>query len=345
MHHPSRAQSVRHHRRPQSEHHPTSLNRRTTPPGFNTGTHRLNTSQAFRKRSASILQEQHDKLACMILKSGASLPSRLLDATLELIWPTRCVGCEQPDVLLCADCEEALPHIDFNKACPRCGAPFGSIICTECYSRLGPVPFSFAATRCAFSFEGTAGRLVVVYKDQGERRLAVLLAGYLSSALPPEWIQWADALTFIPADAHALRRRGFDHMEQIAVHVADMTGLSLVRLLGKNQAEDQRSLGRHARHENLSEAFYVQALGFPPSRDPCKKLWPRPSWHRHYVESSSSCDLPEGVLQTAQVSCVPEKLLIIDDVFTTGATLNAASMALISAGAREVRAATVARVW
>ena len=42
---------------------------------------------------------------------------------------------------------------------------------------------------------------------------------------------------------------------------------------------------------------------------------------------------------------VPERVVLCDDVFTTGATLDAAAAALLSAGADAVRVAAVARAW
>ena len=50
----------------------------------------------------------------------------------EALWPTRCVGCDQPGTLLCDRCRAELPWIEQRLACPVCGAPFGFLTCTEC---------------------------------------------------------------------------------------------------------------------------------------------------------------------------------------------------------------------
>ena len=234
-------------------------------------------------------------------------PPGLLDGLLELVWLTRCVACEKPGSLLCEDCASNLPYIDPATACPRCGAPFGSVICTECYSRTGPVPLSFSAAVCALSYNETVARLIRGYKDLGERRLAPLLAQVLAATAPKSWLTWADAFTYIPAGCSALRKRGFDHMEAIALQVASLIGLPVLSLLEKPEATDQRVLGRVQRYQNLTGAFRVQLA--------------------------------------MQGACFPEKIIMLDDVLTTGATLDAASSALLAAGAREVRVATIARVW
>jgi ComF family protein len=224
---------------------------------------------------------------------------------LELLWPTRCACCERLGDLLCDSCLDALPRIDFALACPRCGAPFGRLVCTECSPAYEPIIYSFAQARCALEFTEATRRLIVAYKDGGERRLAVVLASLIAQAIPLEWRLWADAFTWIPADGEAVRRRGFDHMELIAHVLAARTGLRQVALLEKRARFDQRRLGRTERKRNMETVFAVREGG-----------------------PASSANL-----------------ILIDDVFTTGASLDAATRVLREAGFGEIRVATVARVW
>jgi predicted amidophosphoribosyltransferase len=133
-----------------------------------------------------------------------------------------------------------------------------------------------------------------------------VLAQLLADVVSAEWRRWMDAFTWIPADSSALRRRGFDHMELIARALVEQTGLPAMPLLIKRERSDQRQLNRAERKDNMATVFSVN--GFTPASAP-----------RH--------------------------ILLIDDVFTTGATLDAATRALLTAGIGEVRVATVARVW
>jgi ComF family protein len=228
---------------------------------------------------------------------------------LELIWPTRCAGCERLGLLLCDECQEALPRIDQNHACPRCGAPAGCLVCTECtpiYERAG---FAFHQACCALEFSELTRRIIIAYKDGGERRLAPVLAQIIASVIPLEWRLWADVFTWIPADPQAFQRRGFDHMELIARSFAAQSGLRAAPLLVRRRRLDQRRLNRKQRKDNMSQVFFTKhqaplSLGYPLRR-----------------------------------------VILIDDVFTTGATLDAAARTLLSAGIREVRVVTVARVW
>jgi predicted amidophosphoribosyltransferase len=240
------------------------------------------------------------------------------NAALELIWPTRCAGCEKLGALLCETCTDELPFITQELACPRCGAPAGLLVCTECAPVYGRQDFAFSQARCAVEFSTLTKRLIVAYKDKGDRRLAFVLALILAHAIPLEWRRWADAISWIPADEQALRRRGFDHMALIAHALAEHTGLRATPTLVKQVQADQRVLSRAQRSSNMTKGFSVIE---PHQENP-------PALIRPHIPL--------------------EHLILIDDVFTTGATLDAAARMLLRAkgrGIREVRVATISRVW
>ena len=241
---------------------------------------------------------------------AASALRFMRDAAEETLWPTRCVGCGRPETLLCDECRLSLPWISQRDACPVCGAPYGATLCTECKG-----DWRVRTTICAMSFEGTAARLVRIYKDQHETRLARIMAAAIATALDeaegcvlpdgeprfdPDDI---DAICFVPATPDALRMRGFDHMELVAKHLTYELGLPLADVLVKDSVKDQRDLGREARRENL-----------------------------------------EGTVEAIE-DVSDMHLLLVDDVVTTGASIEASAEALLRRGARAVTAAAFARVW
>lgn len=110
----------------------------------------------------------------------------------------------------------------------------------------------------------------------------------------------------VPVPLHWIRRaaRGFDQAERIAVPLAERLGLPVERSLARRRpTRAQARLGRAARRDNLAGAFRVGRAARIAGR----------------------------------------RILLVDDVATTGATLKAAAGALLAAGADEVRAVTVAR--
>ena len=309
-----------------------------------------------------------EKMAAMAGRARA-LAGEVGHGLLELAWPTRCVFCDLPGALLCEDCRAELPFIDQRDACPACGAPYGRVACTECWTRDGPVDHPFAEAVCAAEFDGVAARLAVVYKDQGEQRLSDVIAELIAEAVEERWgsgecgercgceeldgnaggsaaigctgneaengcndgdpeyeqadgstgcrhiggtddgnagnIWIPEAIVPIPATRQAIRRRGFDHILPVAEALGERWGLPVADILAKADAADQRELGRVGRIENMGGAFSLRDFA----------------------------------------TRIPRSILLVDDVFTTGATLSAASDLLLDVGAEEVRVAALCRVW
>ena len=218
----------------------------------------------------------------------------------ETLWPTRCALCDTPGKLLCPRCARSLEFIDYYRACPRCGSPWGSLQCDRCNPvterELADV---FPCVSC-FRYEGGAALLIKTYKDKGEQRLADVLARFLADMVDPAWKDWAQAVSYIPATTRARRRRGFDHMALVAQGFSLMTGLPCAQTLEECTAADQRTLSRRERIANMQGRF--QAIGAP--------------------------DL--------------ERVLLLDDVITTGATLSSAQCALERSHCA-TRIATIAR--
>ena len=237
----------------------------------------------------------------------------LAEAALELLWPTRCAGCDQPGELLCEECRASLPWVDQRFACPVCGAPFGWLTCTECDGA-----WESRATVCALDFAGAGGvaRLVAcALTDAHELRLAPVMAAAMATSLdeaaallapdgaPRADLAATDAICFVPATAKAFARRGFDHMELVSRELSRLTGVPLADVLVRAAAGDQRALGREQRAENLA--------------------------------GSVGC--------VADVSGLA--LLLADDVVTTGASMRECARALLARGARSVTCCAFARVW
>ncbi|MBN2841314.1 MAG: ComF family protein [Coriobacteriia bacterium] len=230
-------------------------------------------------------------------------------ALLDFVFPPRCAGCDRPGVLLCDACRVRIERIDPALACPRCGAPgvVGLRVdlapCAECRGRT----FAFSEARCAALLEPPVSRAVVELKDGGERRYASLFAELLAAA-SPGWLEPTDVLVPAPASPAALRRRGFDHAADIARALGRITGNEVRLLLRASAGADQRELGREARFANRAAAFRMAA--------------------------------PKGL---AAVRELPARVVLVDDVLTTGATLDAAARVLRQTGVSEVRALAVTR--
>lgn len=243
------------------------------------------------------------------MDTGALL-HHVADSAAELLWPTRCVGCDMPGELLCEDCKAALPWIDQRWACPVCGAPYGWLTCTGC-----DTDWESRATVCALGFEQISSQMVATLKDRHELRLAAVNAAAMATALD-EASSWPaadgtprfdareiDAICFVPATAKAYARRGYDHMELVSKELAQMLDLPLFDVLARMPTRDQRLLGRGERAQNLEGSVRV-------------------------VDDVSGM-----------------RLLLADDVITSGASMRECTRALLRRGATEVTCCALTRVW
>ena len=228
-------------------------------------------------------------------------------ALAEAVWPTRCVICDTPGELLCGKCRLSLPYLDQLQACPTCGAPWGRGICCECnrqtLSWRGMERFPLDGCASATMLSTATRRMVTVFKDRGEERMAGVLANIMANTMPPSWYN-GSLLVPIPARKRAQRTRGFDHMQIIVKELSDTTGIPYLRLLEQGQRRDQRELDARQRLENMRGSIKVK---------PGKR------------------------------ALVPKRVILVDDVFTTGATLFTAADALRRAGAEEVLGLTFIR--
>lgn len=247
------------------------------------------------------------------------LRARVRDLVVEALSPTRCAGCERPGVLLCRRCLEAIEPIDPRHSCLRCGAPHGDVLCTECLSmERGAAQGAASAEqlgRClaAASFEGPLPRIIRTYKDAGERRLAPLLAELM-----------ADAARH--AEAAAPDRYGGLVSEADAIVFVPATATAFRRRGFDHMEAVATELSRVA-CVPLCDALAKRGSGDQRALGRDERL-------------RGACGLYHVVEDVAG-----RRLLLVDDVITTGATVRAAAGALSAAGASRVDVLALARVW
>jgi competence protein ComFC len=228
-----------------------------------------------------------------------------------LIYPSFCELCgaflERPgEKVVCRECLEKL-RPNLSSHCPACGRFFDgageSHLCGACLTRTPP----FARHRSYTKYEGPAKDVVLLFKYRGNEVLGKSLAGLIDEALGGEDDLWegVDAVLAVPLHPKKLRKRGYNQAAVLARHLAGLRGVPFIdnRLLKARNNPAQTSLDAAGREANVKGAYLVRKPGPLNGR----------------------------------------VVLLVDDVFTTGATIGECSRVLLRAGAREVRAITFAQ--
>jgi len=226
--------------------------------------------------------------------------ARLRAALYDILFPSRCVGCGRPGVVLCAACLQTIEFVPPG-ICERCGRPVPGAgpLCAACRRVQSPLE-----RNCAVGYAtGVLRKAIHRLKYGGQSQLAGPLAGLLR-----DW--WADhgwpvdVVAPVPLHPYRRRQRGYNQAHLIGQAFSSMVGLSYMEDAISRTRDTRPQVGLKAaeRERNVAGAF-------------------------------ESCG--DGVCG--------RRVLLIDDVMTTGATLRACAVALRAAGAAGVSALTVAR--
>jgi ComF family protein len=231
-------------------------------------------------------------------------------ALLDLLFPPLCHICkafipEAGDLFICAPCLEKITFL-VTPLCSVCGTPFGTENGLDHICGACLRNPTAPVCRSATYFDGSVQELIHRFKYGHRVHLSQPLGLLTARALGPFCAQSAPELVVpVPLHRKRLRQRGYNQSQLIGGVLSKQwkVPLEVGNLRRVRWAEPQTSLHAEDRRVNVRDAFAV--------RDPRRT---------------------EG-----------KRVLLVDDVLTTGSTMRACAEALRQAGAAEVFAVTVAR--
>jgi len=233
----------------------------------------------------------------------------LIRGLLDLMFPPRCQVCGDFGAeVFCSSCRARVTRIS-RPHCLVCGAPFDPLaqsgeLCAVC--RAEGRHFDFA--RAVGLFETPLRELIHTFKYDGVRALArplgELLAEYVADAGIPD-LAPGDFELICPVPLHPLREseRGFNQAELLARVLAERFGVPVVRALDRVR--------------------FTRPQVLLPARARAANV--------------------RGAFSARGDGVAGKSVLLIDDVYTTGATLSECARMLRRAGASRVYVLTVAR--
>ena len=240
-------------------------------------------------------------------------PSDLKAAVLSLLFPRICPLCGEraEEDGLCSACRRQYAAETFTH-CPRCGKTAGKCACgREVWGGMPPplvLTFYIPPGRQREDDgERVTERMLFLLKERGE------LAGFFArecaravrSVLSARGEDPARwTVTFAPRSAEKFLRYGFDQGDEAARRIAGLLGASFVPTLARvRTSSEQKTLGREARTANAEEGLLVKSRAVKPGM----------------------------------------RILLFDDIITTGATVRTCARLLTEAGAEEVLPFAAAR--
>lgn len=234
-----------------------------------------------------------------------------LDAAAGFFYPPYCQICratraEPGEGFVCPDCRGGAKFLE-PPWCERCGLPYeGDLTAAFECANCREMELHFQWARAAVAAEGTVLDVIHRYKYSQALWFEPFLAGLLAERAAP-LLRESPCDVIVPVPLHSLkkREREFNQAERLAHCLGRATGIPVnARLLERVEyTRTQTRLDRPERAANVRRAFAMR---------------------------------PGATLRGGRV-------LVVDDVMTTGATTSACAKILRAAGADEVVVMTVAR--
>lgn len=233
-----------------------------------------------------------------------------LHGLLDLALPPLCPSCREPlgdGIGLCASCWSKLSFIE-PPYCARLGIPFLYDAGPGLLSMEAIAdPPAYNRARAAVRYDDVARALVHLFKYGDRLDLAPLMGRWMARA-GRELLPEADALIPVPLHWRRLWTRRFNQSAALAGAISKAAGVPVLHSVLKRvrATAQQVGLSRDERATNVQGAFRVPAE------------------------------------EKAQVAS--RRIIVVDDVLTSGATVDTCARALLRAGAAQVDVLTFARV-
>jgi ComF family protein len=224
--------------------------------------------------------------------------------TLDLLFPPTCVLCKKPGSILCPGCQQNLHLQESSIRCTHChGTVEQNGQCLACRSH----QLKINGLRTYGRHQGTLRTCIHALKYGGQTQLAKPLGALLAQTYHMYGMQ-ADFLVPLPLHTIRQKQRGYNHAALLARACAEELRIPVCEdLVMRHRATAaQVGLSSQQRHQNVAGAF------------------------------SCISTITTGAL-------FKRSIIIIDDVCTTGATLEACAETLFSAGAQSVWGLVLAR--
>lgn len=217
---------------------------------------------------------------------------------LNLLYPARCPVCDRPAPFGTDLCPDCLQALPVigTRRCKKCGKPVEDF---EKYCEdCSKNPHVYTCGLGIFLYDEQMKKTMAFLKYKGRREYGAVLGRLVYERARGELLRWRpQAVVPVPIHPERKTERGYNQAEEIARPIAELAGIRLCPDL----------------------LVRMERTG------PMKKL----TRAERFANMKNAIAVRPG-------SIVPDRILIVDDIYTTGATIDAAAGALRDAGARQI---------
>ncbi len=230
---------------------------------------------------------------------------------MELIYPEKnvCFICEAYDELIgdryiCRDCEAHFKKLT-SPLCRKCSKQIDYGYADRLCSECADTEKYFEESRSPYSYEGLVKKAIYSYKYYNKAYYFKLFGNILVEFMKNTEYTDFDFIVSVPLHRSRMQERGYNQSQLIAKYISEKLSIPYADALKRTRKTQKQSRqSRLSRKRNIINAF----------------------------ETKKSSE-----------KVIHSSVLLVDDIYTTGATVNECARALINSGVSKVYAITIAR--
>ena len=233
------------------------------------------------------------------------------DSFLELLYPEKntCLICEDydesiGDKYICPHCENLLKKIEIPM-CSKCSKPINYNSLTTLCQECSIEEKHFIMSKSPYAYDNLIKKSIYSYKYYNKPYFYKMFGNLLINfMLSTNYTDFA-CIVSVPLHSSKMRKRGYNQSELLAKYISTKLSIPYVDALKRTKkTQKQSEQSKVERMKNLKNAFTIKASA-------------------HKIINSS--------------------VLLVDDIYTTGATVDECSKVLMNYGASKVYVITIAR--
>lgn len=233
-----------------------------------------------------------------------------LESFLELLYPEKntCFICDDydeniGDKYICQNCYSTLEKNTGN-LCEICSKLLDDTSSSMCCNECKNTKRYFVSAKSPLKYSSTVKKLIYDYKYYDKAYYYKMFGNILLEYIESNNYKNYDLITSVPLHRSKLNKRGYNQSKLIAKYLSSHLNIKYVRCLKRIRKTDvQNTLSKKERKINIDGAFSIV--------------------NKHIIKQ--------------------KKILIIDDIYTTGSTIDECSKILVNNGAKNIYALTIAR--